>query len=133
VYQPAPSWRVSAGWSGLKKKLKLEPGVVDLNLVAPNGGNDSDSQWRASLNHDFSEQWSIDGTVRHVSKLPAPAVAAYTVADVRLAYSPHAGLEIALSGINLLAGRHEEYTLSNVVNPSATVSPQIGLSLSLRH
>jgi iron complex outermembrane receptor protein len=133
VYQPAPSWRVSAGWSGLKKKLKLEPGVVDLNLVAPNGGNDSDSQWRASLSHDFSEQWSIDGTVRHVSKLPASTVAAYTVADLRLAYAPHAGLEIALAGTNLLAGRHEEYTLTNVVNPSATVSPQVGLSLSLRY
>jgi len=133
VYQPAPSWRVSAGWSGLKKKLKLEAGTIDLNLVAPSGGNDPDSQWRASLSHDFSDQWSIDAAVRHASKLPAPAVAAYTVADLRLAYTPRAGIEVALSGTNLLAGRHEEYLLTNVVNPSAAVSPQVGLSLRLRY
>jgi iron complex outermembrane receptor protein len=132
MYQPAPSWRVSAGWSGLKKKLKLEPGVIDLNLVAPSGGNDPDSQWRASLSHDFSEQWSIDWTVRHVSKLPAPAIAAYTVADVRVAFKPREGLEVAVAGTNLFGGRHEEFALTNVVNPTASVSPQVALTLVTR-
>lgn len=102
------AWRLSAGWTELRKHLRLKPGSTD--PTGPSAlGNDPRHQWtmRSSLNagprHEF------DVSVRHVGALPIPAVPAYTAVDLRWGWQVTRQTEISLNVQNLLDRRHVEF------------------------
>ena len=130
--QAAPRWRLSAGLSALKKDLRLDVGAVDLGVGTGRNGNDPDVSWNLRSNLTLSAHWDLDAAIRRVSSLPNPVVAAYVVGDVRLGWRPHPGLELSLTGNNLFSGKHEEFALTNIVNPRVAVGPGVGLKLVSR-
>ena len=54
-------------------------------------------------------RFEFDGTLRYVSRLPAPVVPAYTELDLRLGWQASDRLELSLVGQNLLHARHPEF------------------------
>ena len=109
-WQILSAWRISGGFTVLRKNLRLKPDSTDvLGTRNPQLANHPDEQWmvRSSLNpwtnHEF------DAMVRHVSELPTPVVPAYTAVDMRYAWHLRPQLELSLLGQNLFDRRHPEF------------------------
>ena len=102
----ARDWRVSVGWMGLRESLKALP-LAGAGSVA-NLGDDPGSQWSIRSTSRLFQAVDFDLTIRHVAALPAPAVAAYTAADLRLAWQLWRGLDLSLIAQDL-GRRHVEY------------------------
>jgi iron complex outermembrane receptor protein len=99
-------WRLAFGWTELREALRAAP-EAGLNSVA-NLGDDPRRQIQLRSTMRPARGLDLDLTVRHVAALPAPAVPSYTVADVRLAWSPRPDLELSLLAQDL-GRRHVEY------------------------
>jgi iron complex outermembrane receptor protein len=103
------SWmRWQGSWTLFDKHLELRPGSAD-----PTGGvsegNDPRHQFglRASLN--LPSRTELEGFLRRVGELPAPAVPAYTELDLRAAWTVTDDVELAFVGRNLLHASHPEF------------------------
>jgi iron complex outermembrane receptor protein len=117
-------WRLSAGFSALRKNLRLVEGNRDIFGVAF-AGNDPRYQAQLQSNMDLPGGFALDLGLRNVGRLESPAVDAYLEADARIAWSATDTLELSLDGQNLLHERHLEF-----VNTSLTAS-EIPRSLTL--
>ena len=106
----AREWRVSIGWMALREALRASPDA-GANSVQ-NLGNDPRRQWSVRSTSRLGHAIDFDVTVRHVDSLPAPAVPAYTVADLRLAWECRQGLFVSLIGQDL-GRRHVEFDPSS--------------------
>lgn len=100
-------WRLSAGFVELRKSLRTDPASPPSSV--PNLGNDPEHQWMLRSQASLSPAVEFDLTLRHVSALPQPAVPAYTVADLRLAWQARPGLELSLIGQDLGRPAHAEF------------------------
>jgi iron complex outermembrane receptor protein len=74
--------------------------------------------------------WEVDQTYRYVSGLPARHVAGYATVDVRLGWRTNGGLEMSVSGQNLLDGRHLEF--AHDPGPSVAVRRSAYASITWR-
>jgi iron complex outermembrane recepter protein len=117
-------WHLSAGFSALRKNLRLAPGNRDVFGVSF-AGNDPryQSQLRSSM--DLPRRFAMDAWLRNVGGLKSPKVHSYLEADVRIAWQATDKLELSLDGQNLLHERHLEF-----VNPSIAPT-EIPRSLTL--
>ena len=109
--QATASWRLHAGLTRLLQDFHLRPGSIDTadSLASAQGSNPS-RQWVLRSSHDLSAQSELDATLRYVSELLAPTVPSYLVADLRWAWRPRDGIELSVTGQNLLGPRHGEFT-----------------------
>ena len=107
-------WRVTHWWelegnaTYLQSDFDREPGSRDTS----NGrseGNDPDSSFAIRSALDLPWNLKFDTMVRYVAELPDPATPSHTQLDLRLAWSPVAGLEVAVVGRNLLDDSHPEF------------------------
>lgn len=110
TWQAAKALRISAGYTQLHKRLRLEPGSADIDGAQRAEGSDPRHRWIVRAALDLSSRSEIDATLRHVSAITHPAVESYSTLDLRFAWRPRPGLELSVVGQNLL-GRHVEYTL----------------------
>ncbi len=112
------NWRLKPGYAFLRKSLRVLPGSQD-----PGGpqaeGNDPEHRFTLSSVFNLGAHFELDGTLRHMSALPAPAVPAYTTLDVHLAWRPNGQWEIALIGQELFAKPHAEISASPHAPPNA--------------
>jgi iron complex outermembrane receptor protein len=106
----ARDWRVSVGWMLLRESLRAAPAAGPGSVA--NLGNDPRQQWSIRSMSRLAQAIDVDVTLRHVAALPAPAVPAYTVADLRLAWKCRPGLAISLLGQDL-GRRHVEFDPSD--------------------
>jgi len=120
-----PDMRLSAGWTALDERLHAAPDAGPNSVV--NLGDDPRRQWSLRLTSRLSGNVECDIAVRHVSSLPAPAVPAYTVADVRLAWQATPDLQVSLLGQEL-GRRHVEFDPAN----SSRFGPTAFLKLDWR-
>ncbi len=104
------NWRLSAGWMLLRESLSAAA-TAGAGSVA-NLGDDPRQQWSLRSTSRIARSVDFDVTLRHVGALPAPAVPAYTVADLRLAWHGLPGLEVSLLGQDL-GRRHVEFDPSS--------------------
>jgi len=102
-------WRLSAGVTLLRKDFQVEPGRVDIAGRA-SVGNDPDWFGQVRSHMDLTETLSLDLGVRSVDDLPRPRLPGYTLVDARLGWRLSPGLEVSLTGDNLLDDRHTEMT-----------------------
>ena len=58
---------------------------------------------------DLGNGQTLDLILRHVGKLPDPALPAYTELSARFAWRVSDAWELSLHGVNLLHGSHREY------------------------
>jgi iron complex outermembrane receptor protein len=107
-WQATNDWRLSAGYTHLRKRLRFTSGATDLTSI-PNLGNDPRHQWQLRSSLNLGRRTEFDVMVRRVGALPAPLIPSYTAVDARLALQVSPSLRIALLGQNLLDKRHVEF------------------------
>ncbi len=108
-FQATRHWRITLAATGHHQEFWLKPGVTDLgrslNLQgqAPRHTLQLRSAWQLGANME------LDLALRHVGKLWTPAVPNYEALDLRFAWRPRPGLEVAVGGTNLLGPSHAEF------------------------
>lgn len=109
-WQLTDRWRLEPGIALLRKKLHFTAGSSEL-IGTGQAGNDP--RLRAQLNSsvDLWRDQTLDLLLRHVSKLPDPALPAYTELSARYAWQVTRDWQVSLRGTNLLHARHREYPL----------------------
>ena len=117
------SWRVSAGWMLLRESLSAAA-TAGAGSVA-NLGDDPRQQWSLRSTSRIARSVDFDVALRHVGALPAPAVPAYTVVDLRLAWHGLPGLDVSLLGQDL-GRRHVEFDPSS----SSRLGPRAFIKLA---
>jgi iron complex outermembrane receptor protein len=108
-YQPSQTWRLSAGFTGLYERFRLDPGSTDMTDMAKVNGRDPAQTWLLRSSWDLPHGHEFDATVRHVSRLRDPDVPAYMALDARWGWHATPALELSLTGRNLLGSGHGEY------------------------
>jgi iron complex outermembrane receptor protein len=100
--------RWEGSWTLFDKHLELRPGSAD-----PTGGvaegNDPRHQFGLRSTLNLPRRTELEGFLRRVGALPAPAVPAYTELDLRSSGSATDDLELAIVGRNLLHASHPEF------------------------
>jgi iron complex outermembrane receptor protein len=94
-YQAARNWRLSAGASFLRQRLRLSPDSGD-TLGVSAAGNDPAHRWLLRSSFDLPDSTELDIGVRRVGALPNPSVPAYTAADIRIAWRVQRELELSI-------------------------------------
>jgi iron complex outermembrane receptor protein len=103
-------WLELKGWySYLHLYVHDRPGYTDnLNTVSDNGSSPH-HQGMAQARFNLPKRAEFDATYRYVSSLPAQTVNAYSTADARFGWRPAKGLELSVTGQNLLQPHHAEF------------------------
>jgi iron complex outermembrane receptor protein len=109
TYQAARTWRLSAGFTGLRERLRLRPGSTDVNAVSSQEGKDPAQTWRLRSSLDLPKQTEFDVIVRRVSALSNPIVPSYLALDLRYGWRSLSGLELSITGQNLAGNGHAEF------------------------
>jgi len=101
-------WQLSPGFELLRKRLHFQHGGSGLVDVGQSG---NDPEGHALLNSamNLGSDLMLDISLRHVAKLPDPALKAYTELSARLAWQLSKSWELSVRGINLLHEGHLEY------------------------
>lgn len=109
-WQILGAWRLSGGYTALRKRLRLEPGSTDLlGTRNPQLANDPGHQWLLRSSVSLWTRHELDATVRQVAALPNPSVPAYTAVDLRYGWRLRRDLELSLKGQNLFDRSHPEF------------------------
>lgn len=109
-WQATSNWRLSAGATGLHQKFWLKPGVVDYVGSVEKEGHDPRHTLLLRSSLQVRDDLDVDVTLRHVGKLTTPDVPSYRTLDVRVAWRPKPGIEVAVGGTNLAGPEHGEFT-----------------------
>ena len=120
-YQASTSWSLDAG------ALLLHQRFSGPNLAQSRPGNDPHAQWRLGSRWNISEDHSLYVALRHVGKLPSPAIAAYTAVDARYGWRVSKAVELAVTGRNLFDPRHQEFSSTG----AAQVERAIDIALTV--
>jgi iron complex outermembrane receptor protein len=107
-WQVANWWRLAPGLRLLRKDLHFTDGASGLLGVAQSG-NDPESQALLTSSMDLGPNLTLDATFRYVDELPEPALDSVTELNASIAWHLRSGLDLSLSGFNLLDDRHLEY------------------------
>lgn len=86
---------------------------------------------RSSVDCGRDGSISVDATLRVVGAMPSLEVTAYVEADLRLAWRPRPGLEVAAAGRNLVHERHLEYASDSLPFRTSQVGRRLDLALRL--
>jgi iron complex outermembrane receptor protein len=124
TYQALSSWRLSAGYTALKEKLRLKPASND--FAAPTAtGNDPSNTWqlRSAWNVDADHEFNM--TIRHVAALSKNNVPSYTALDANYTWTLRRNLELSITGKNLTGGHVEYGSLAT----SSEISPSVFFKL----
>jgi len=111
TYQASRSWRLSAGYTGMKDSLRLKPGSTDLQAPLTVGKNPAHT-WQLRSSWSLPGGRELDLALRHVGGLSNPDVPSYTAFDARFGWEVQPDVELALIGLNLLGTDHAEYGLA---------------------
>jgi iron complex outermembrane receptor protein len=109
AWQAASWWRLSAGFTGQRERLRLKPGSNDAGSLGT-AGRDPAHTWLVRSSMNLPARTEVDVTVRGVAALANPNVPSYSTVDLRLGWRPRPDLELSLSGRNLADGGHGEFT-----------------------
>ena len=108
TYQASSRWRLSAGYTAMKDRLRLKPGSTDLQSPLTVGKNPAHT-WQLRSALALAGDREFDIALRHAAALSNPEVPSYTALDARLGWQVQPDLELSLIGLNLLGTDHAEY------------------------
>ncbi|MFL6707166.1 MAG: TonB-dependent receptor plug domain-containing protein [Massilia sp.] len=128
-WQVRGDWRLSAGMVLQNVRSHLLPGSQDSSAMAGLATNDPTNTWSLRSSHDLAEHLQGDFALRHVGRLPDPAVPDYTEIDARLAWQPRPNTELSLAGQNLLHRSHVEF---GAAGSRQRIERALALRLALR-
>lgn len=113
TYDVRPWWRLSGGVTGLSKAYELKPGSLDLSQFEA-AGLDPGYWLKLRSQMQLSHTVDLDLGLRYYDDVPQSKASgylgakAYAEADLRVAWRVRPGLELAVSGNNLLQAQHAE-------------------------
>jgi iron complex outermembrane receptor protein len=123
-----PWWRWMANYSYVRIQLSKKPDSRDGPQERRNEGQSPRHQVQLQSSIDLPGAWSLDAFVRHISKLPAAAVDAYTTADLRLGWQVTPNIELAVVGQDLGQRHHVEWPSGSGANVGIRRSGYISLT-----
>lgn len=108
TWQVAPSWRLSGSLSTLRMKSSPYPGGTGFSAFGSSGASPA---WMAQLHaqHQLAHNLEFDAHLYRNAALAEMNIPAYTRLDLRLGWRARPGLELSLTGQNLLQRRHPEF------------------------
>jgi iron complex outermembrane receptor protein len=106
-WQLSEWWRLSPGVSWVRERLAFKPGAVEV-LGLAQAADDPSSHATLTSSMNFSHRTTLDASLRYVGALPDPALPHYYDLDTRFGWEPVTGVELSLTGANLLHARHTE-------------------------
>jgi iron complex outermembrane recepter protein len=109
TYQVADWWRLKAGLTLQDQDLNFKPGASGI-LGLPQAGNDPEHQAFLNSSMDLADDLTLEANLRWIGSLPAPAVDSYVQLNARIAWAVTEELELSLTGTDLLADDHREFT-----------------------
>jgi iron complex outermembrane receptor protein len=133
-FEVAPDWRPAAWWqlkgsySYLRLDLRSKPGNVDTNAVTQYEGSSPHHQALVQSRLNFPAGVELDATYRYVSELPGRQVQGYHTADLRAGWQVTAATRFSVSGQNLLAPHHVEF--SHAPPPSVAIRRSVYAALT---
>ena len=106
-YAVTRDWRIVGGFVVMRDRYRLQAGHIDTG----GAGLGNDPSRTASLRSQWNvaRAWDIDLAVRHMGALPSPAVPAYTVLDLSVAWRPMRAVEMRLNVANAADREHREF------------------------
>ncbi|HEU5023052.1 MAG TPA: TonB-dependent receptor [Bryobacteraceae bacterium] len=107
-WRPTASWRLRGSYSYLHMNVYKAPDSADIGTAAGIQGASPEHQVYIQSELDVSKKIQLDLTWRHVSRLLAGPVPAYSTADARIGWRFTPGLELSIAGRNLLQPSHIE-------------------------
>lgn len=112
-WQVRPSWRLSGSLSTLRMKLTPHRGGSGVSVF---GGPGSSPAYMAQLHaqHDLGRDTALDLHLYRNGALPDLGIPAHTRLDLRLGWRVRPGLELSLTGRNLLQRPHREFASEDV-------------------
>jgi iron complex outermembrane receptor protein len=123
--QVTKRWRLQASYSYLEAQLHRERGSHDNLTESTIEGSSPHNQFFIRSLLDLGWNIQFDSTVRYVDTLATPKIPSYVTLDVRLAWSPRKGVELAIVGQNLLDDRHPEFAPTFIGTQKAEVERSV--------
>jgi iron complex outermembrane receptor protein len=100
-------WRISPGFTVLRKQLTFKPGASGILGIAQ-AADDPGSHTDVTSSMQLSRVVALDATLRYVGALPDPALPHYIELNGRVGWQVANSLDLSLNGLNLLRARHYE-------------------------
>ena len=108
-WQVLPGWRLSGGGVLQDIDTTVEAGSRDVTGRTGLATNDPSHYWRLHSAHELAPGLQLDAELRGAGRLPRPAVPSYHALDLRLGWQVARGIELSVTGRNLLHGAHPEF------------------------
>ena len=112
TYQMTNWWNLRGGYTFLKKELSIKSDSKDLNGGTAES-NDPENQFLLQSTMDLPGRLELGMVARYVSKLPKPAVPAYTGLDIRVGWKLNKWVELSGTGQDLLYKRRVAFIPSS--------------------
>jgi iron complex outermembrane receptor protein len=106
---PVAWWRLGAAYAYLELDLEKKAGSTDPATASTTEGSSPHHQVSVRSFINLPGNFELDLVLRHVSRLAAQRVGAYTNLDARLGWRPTRNLEVSVVGQNLLEPEHREF------------------------
>jgi iron complex outermembrane receptor protein len=106
-----PWWRLQGHYSLLKMNLSQAQDGADIISTMLYEDSSPQQQWSLRSSFDLGRNWDLDFWLRYVDSVRVyfTEVDDYLTLDVRLAWRPAPGLELALVGQNLIENERSEF------------------------
>jgi iron complex outermembrane recepter protein len=132
TYQVLDWWQLRPGLNWLHKNLDLVSGATD-TTNGQSGGQDPRIQMQLRSAMNLAPAWELDVALRYVGPVkdaatPGNLVSDYAEADARLGWHVTDGIELSVTGANLLHSRHIEASDASTL-PPRTISRSFYLDL----
>ena len=108
TWAPRDWWRLKGSYAFLRINLTNKPGSIDESSASSIEGSSPRHQVVIQSLLDLPGNLNLDLTYRYVSALPAPAVKAYSTADLRFGWRFGRQFDLSVVGQNLLQPQHAE-------------------------
>ena len=108
TWAPRDWWRLKGSYAFLRINLTNKPGSIDGSSATSIEGSSPRHQVVIQSLLDLPGNLNLDLTYRYVSALPAPAVKAYSTADLRFGWRFGRQFDLSVVGQNLLQPQHAE-------------------------
>lgn len=102
-YQLTKSWSVNAS------ATFLDQDFTGVDIIQSSPGNDPRSAWALGSKWNIGASKYFDISLRHVGKLSAPAVPAYTSLNAYFGWTLTKAVELGITGRNLGDPQHQEF------------------------
>jgi iron complex outermembrane receptor protein len=107
-WRPTDKWQFKAAWSWLKMDIRRDVGSNDTS-IGTEVGRSPQNQFQFHALHSPADNVDLGTSLYYVDSLPSLNVPSYARLDARIGWRIGRGLELSLTGRNLLDPSHPEF------------------------